>query len=73
MRMDKLTSKFQLAIADAQSLAIGREHQFIEPIHMMSALLNQQGGSLRHLMAQPILIYIVYALNWRKRWIVYRK
>ncbi len=52
MRMDKLTSKFQLAIADAQSLAIGRDHQFIEPIHMMTALLNQQGGSLRHLMAQ---------------------
>ena len=52
MRMDKLTSKFQLAIADAQSLAVGREHQFIEPIHMMSALLNQEGGSVRHLMAQ---------------------
>ncbi len=52
MRMDKLTSKFQLAIADAQSLAIGREHQFIEPIHMMTALLNQDGGSVRHLMAQ---------------------
>ena len=52
MRMDKLTSKFQLAIADAQSLAIGREHQFIEPIHLMTALLNQEGGSVRHLMAQ---------------------
>jgi len=52
MRMDKLTSKFQLAIADAQSLALGREHQFIEPIHMMTALLNQEGGSVRHLMAQ---------------------
>ncbi len=52
MRMDKLTSKFQLAIADAQSLAIGREHQFIEPVHMMTALLNQDGGSVRHLMAQ---------------------
>lgn len=52
MRMDKLTSKFQLAIADAQSLAIGREHQFIEPVHMMTALLNQEGGSVRHLMAQ---------------------
>lgn len=50
--MDKLTSKFQLAIADAQSLAIGREHQFIEPVHMMTALLNQEGGSIRHLMAQ---------------------
>jgi len=52
MRMDKLTSKFQLAIADAQSLAIGREHQFIEPVHMMTAFLNQEGGSVRHLMAQ---------------------
>ena len=52
MRMDKLTSKFQLAIADAQSLALGREHQFIEPTHMMTALLNQEGGSVRHLMAQ---------------------
>jgi ATP-dependent Clp protease ATP-binding subunit ClpB len=52
MRMDKLTSKFQLAIADAQSLALGREHQFIEPIHLMTALLNQEGGSVRHLMAQ---------------------
>jgi len=52
MRMDKLTSKFQLAIADAQSLAVGREHQFIEPVHMMTALLNQDGGSVRHLMAQ---------------------
>jgi len=52
MRMDKLTSKFQLAIADAQSLALGREHQFIEPVHMMTALLNQEGGSVRHLMAQ---------------------
>jgi ATP-dependent Clp protease ATP-binding subunit ClpB len=52
MRMDKLTSKFQLAIADAQSLAIGRDHQFIEPVHMMTALLNQNGGSVRHLMAQ---------------------
>jgi ATP-dependent Clp protease ATP-binding subunit ClpB len=52
MRMDKLTSKFQLAIADAQSLAIGREHQFIEPVHMMTALINQDGGSVRHLMAQ---------------------
>jgi len=52
MRMEKLTSKFQLAIADAQSLAVGREHQFIEPVHLMTALLNQEGGSVRHLMAQ---------------------
>ena len=52
MRMDKLTSKFQLAIADAQSLAVGRDHQFIEPIHLMSALLDQQGGTVNHLLMQ---------------------
>ncbi|MDH5630983.1 MAG: hypothetical protein OEY96_12600, partial [Gammaproteobacteria bacterium] len=52
MRMDKLTSKFQLAIADAQSLAIGRDHQFIEPVHLMTALMNQEGASTRHLLSQ---------------------
>jgi len=46
MRMDKLTSKFQLAIADAQSLAVGRDHQFIEPLHVMAALLEQEGGGV---------------------------
>src|SRR5215510_4159503 len=50
MRMDKLTSKFQLALADAQSLAVGRDHQYIEPLHVMSALLDQQGGSVRPLL-----------------------
>ena len=50
--MDKLTSKFQIAIADAQSLAVGRDHQFIEPIHLMSALLDQEGGSVNHLLMQ---------------------
>jgi ATP-dependent Clp protease ATP-binding subunit ClpB len=52
MRMDKLTSKLQLALADAQSLAVGRDHQFIEPIHLMTALLDQQGGTVRHLLTQ---------------------
>ncbi len=46
MRMDKLTSKFQLALADAQSLAVGREHQFIEPVHLLAALLEQDGGAV---------------------------
>jgi ATP-dependent Clp protease ATP-binding subunit ClpB len=50
MRMDKLTTKFQMALADAQSIAVGRDHQFIEPIHVMTALLDQQGGSVRHLL-----------------------
>ncbi len=51
MRMDKLTSKFQLALQDAQSLAVGRDHQFIEPVHLMAALLDQDGGSARHLLS----------------------
>jgi ATP-dependent Clp protease ATP-binding subunit ClpB len=46
MRMDKLTTNFQQALADAQSLAVGRDHQFIEPVHVLSALLEQQGGSV---------------------------
>ena len=52
MRMDKLTTKFQLALADAQSLALGRDHQFIEPVHLMMALLDQEGGTARPLLAQ---------------------
>ncbi|MBB1125054.1 ATP-dependent chaperone ClpB [Thiospirillum jenense] len=50
MRMDKLTSSFQTALADAQSLAIRYDHQFIEPLHLMLALLEQQGGSVKHLL-----------------------
>jgi ATP-dependent Clp protease ATP-binding subunit ClpB len=50
--MDKLTSKFQMALADAQSLAVGRDHQFIEPVHLMAALLDQEGGTVRHLLSQ---------------------
>ena len=50
MRMDKLTTKFQSALADAQSLAVGRDNQFIEPVHLMAALLDQQGGTARPLL-----------------------
>ncbi len=52
MRMDKLTSKFQLALQDAQSLALGRNHQFIEPAHLMLAMLDQQGGTVRPLLTK---------------------
>jgi ATP-dependent Clp protease ATP-binding subunit ClpB len=52
MRPDRLTSKFQMALADAQSLAVGRDHQFIEPVHLMTALLDQEGGTVRHLLSQ---------------------
>ena len=50
MRMDKLTSRFQQALADAQSLALGRDHQFLEPAHVMLALLDGAGGSVRPLL-----------------------
>jgi len=52
MRTDKLTSKFQLALADAQSLAAGRDNQLIEPEHVMVALLDQEGGASRHLLTK---------------------
>jgi ATP-dependent Clp protease ATP-binding subunit ClpB len=51
MSLNKLTSKFQAAISDAQSLAVGRDNQFIEPVHLMKALLEQQDGT-----ARPLLI-----------------
>lgn len=50
MRLDRFTSKFQVAISDAQSLALGRDHQYIEPVHLMVALLNQEGSSIRPLL-----------------------
>ena len=50
MRMDKLTSKFQEVLADAQSLAVGHDNQFIEPVHVMIAMLDQTGGTVRPLL-----------------------
>ncbi|MFO7339350.1 MAG: Clp protease N-terminal domain-containing protein, partial [Lysobacteraceae bacterium] len=52
MRMDKLTSRFQQALADAQSLAVARDHNLLEPVHVLTALLDQTGGSTRPLLAQ---------------------
>ena len=52
MRMDKLTSRFQQALADAQSLAVGRDHNLLEPVHVLTALLDQSGGSTRPMLAQ---------------------
>ncbi len=52
MRMEKLTSKFQMALADAQSLAVGRDHNYIDPVHVMVALLDQEGGTVRYLLTQ---------------------
>ena len=52
MRIDKLTTKFQEALADAQSLAVGNDNQYIEPIHLLAALIAQQDGSARSLLSQ---------------------
>jgi ATP-dependent Clp protease ATP-binding subunit ClpB len=52
MKMDRLTTKFQEALADAQSLAVGRDHQFIEPVHVMLSMLDQRGGSVRPLLSK---------------------
>src|SRR5690349_20791673 len=52
MRMDKLTSRFQSALADAQSLAVGKDHQFMEPAHVFAALLDQQDGTTRPLLVK---------------------
>src|SRR6202167_4776819 len=58
MRMDKLTSRFQSALADAQSLAVGRDNQFIEPAHLLLALLDAEGGGVR-----PLLIKAAVDVN----------
>ena len=46
MRMEKLTNQFQAALSDAQSLALGKDHTMIEPLHLMSVLLEQQNGTV---------------------------
>lgn len=52
MRLDKLTNKFQLALADAQSMALGLDNPVIEPVHVMKALLDQEGGTARSLLSE---------------------
>ena len=52
MRMDKLTSKFQMALADAQSLALGQDHAMIEPAHVMKILLDEENSSIRTILTK---------------------
>ena len=52
MRIDRFTNQLQSALADAQSLAVGQDHTAIEPAHLISAMLRQQGGSLRPMLSQ---------------------
>ncbi|CAG8866926.1 Chaperone protein ClpB [Pseudomonas fluorescens] len=58
MRIDRLTSKLQLALSDAQSLAVGMDHPAIEPTHLLQALIDQQGGSVR-----PLLMQVGFDIN----------
>ena len=58
MRIDRLTSKLQLALSDAQSLAVGMDHAAIEPLHLLQALLEQQGGSIK-----PLLMQVGFDIN----------
>ncbi|MFJ4434365.1 ATP-dependent chaperone ClpB [Pseudomonas sp. NPDC089395] len=58
MRIDRLTSKLQLAISDAQSLAVGMDHPAIEPVHLLQALIEQQGGSIK-----PLLMQVGFDIN----------
>ncbi|VEB21721.1 ATP-dependent chaperone ClpB [Avibacterium volantium] len=46
MNIEKFTTRFQQALSEAQSLALGKDNQFIEPVHLMAALLNQEGSSV---------------------------
>ena len=50
MRLDKLTTKLQEALADAQSQAVGNDNQYIDPVHLLIALLNQDDGGTRSLL-----------------------
>jgi ATP-dependent Clp protease ATP-binding subunit ClpB len=58
MRIDRLTSKLQLALSDSQSLAVGMDHPAIEPLHLAVALLDQQGGSVK-----PLLMQVGFDVN----------
>lgn len=58
MRIDRLTSKLQLALSDSQSLAVGLDHPAIEPAHLIQALLEQQGGSIK-----PLLMQVGFDVN----------
>lgn len=51
MRIDKLTNPLQIALSDAQSLAVGRDHNSLDPLHLLQAMLDQQGGTVRPLLA----------------------
>ncbi|MCK5887586.1 MAG: AAA family ATPase, partial [Alcanivorax sp.] len=65
MRMDKLTARLQEALSDAQSLAVGQGNSTIEPVHLMLALMQQQGGAAKPLLekAGANVVDVITALN----------
>ena len=58
MRVDRLTSQLQVALSDAQSVALGQDHTAIEPVHLLLALIDQQGGAIR-----PLLMQVGFDVN----------
>lgn len=58
MRVDRLTSQLQLALSDAQSIALGLDHTAVEPVHLFQALIDQQGGAIR-----PLLLQVGFDVN----------
>jgi ATP-dependent Clp protease ATP-binding subunit ClpA len=73
MRMEKLTTKFQQALSDAQSMAVGRSHQFIEPADVMLALLDQDGAVLGIYLLRAMSMSIDYAQPSARLWIKFPK
>lgn len=67
MQIEKFTSKFQDALGAAQSMAVGRDHQFIEPAHMMLALLEQQSGTVKPLLAQSGVNVVAYQADLQEQ------
>ena len=53
MRFEKFTTKLQEALAEAQSAALGKDNQYIEPQHLLAALLDQEDGGIASLLARP--------------------
>ncbi len=67
MRLDKFTTKFQVALADAESLAIGRNHSAVESVHVLKALLDQEGGQLRKILGKTGIPLAVLRSNLEKQ------
>ena len=59
MRMDRMTSRLQAALADAHSLAVGKDHNYIQPVHLLAVLLEDKASGVAQLLAQPTVVELV--------------